>query len=428
MFCLKINLKSNPTPEKLFSEFGKLKRLCFNRFVDGLSFQDALLWFKDNVEYELDRSFLGWAMLDAKGMYDSHVALKTKTPVFGGKKNFKLMSEKKMTKDEWKKLRNSSILVVGSKCDYNGNRKVKLDVENNKLYFNVSRTEKYILELENFGEKRKKQLLQIQKLAEIGECPITYRIKRDSISISIDENIFKNHNQPIKQDRIAALDLNPNYIALVIKDVDKLVHQQIFDLRKLNKIGSTTKKHHELVEVSKSIAEICSHLQVEIIGVEQLEIKVKDHNKGKYFNKLINNTWNKKLLINNLCKRCNLLNIRLIEIAPEYSSFVGCLMNPNDIDSIAAAKEIERRTRLFTETFIKKTLPRNTKILFPEWNSSLMIRWKDDLDTDCSTWKQSYKWFKENPKHSYRVLLTDVKNPKLFRFKSRKSNIFLCFY
>ena len=81
MFCLKINLKSNPTPEKLFSEFGKLKRLCFNRFVDGLSFQDALLWFKDNVEYELDRSFLGWAMLDAKGMYDSHVALKTKTPV-----------------------------------------------------------------------------------------------------------------------------------------------------------------------------------------------------------------------------------------------------------------------------------------------------------------------------------------------------------
>ena len=137
-------------------------------------------------------------------------------------------------------------------------------------------------------------------------------------------------------------------------------------------------------------------------------------------------TWNKKLLINNLCKRCNLLNIKVLAIAPEYSSFVGCLMNPNDIDSIAAAKEIERRTRLFSNTFIKKTLPRNTKILFPQWDGSLMIRWKDDLDTNLTTWKQSYKWFKENPKHSYRILLTDVKNPKLFRFKSRKSNIFLC--
>ena len=428
MFCIKINLKSNSIPEKLFSEFGKLKRICFNRLVDGYSSQEALVWFKDNVEYQLDRSMLGSAMMDAKTMYSSHVALKTKTPVFGGKKNFKLMSEKKITKDEWKKLRNSSILLIGSKCDPHGNRKVKLDVENNKLIFKVSKSEHYILELENFGEKRKKQLLQIQKLADIGECPITYRIKRDSVSVSIDENIFKNHNSKIKQDRIASLDLNPNYIALVIKDIDKLIHQQIFDLRKLNKIGSTNKKHHELVEVSKSISEICKHFEVEILGVEQLEIKSKDHEKGKYFNKLINNTWNKKLLINNLQKRCNLLNIKVLSIAPEYSSFIGCLMNPEDIDSVAAAKEIERRTRLFVNTFIKKTLPRNTKILFPEWNGSLMIRWKDELDKNPTTWKQSYKWFKENPKHSYRVLLTDVKNPKLFRFKSRKSNIFLCFY
>ena len=117
MFCIKINLKSNPTPEKLFSEFGKLKRICFNRLADGYSSQEALVWFKDNVEHELDRSLLGSAMMDAKAMHSAHVALKTKTPVFGGKKNFKLMSEKKITKDEWKKLRNSSILLIGSKCD-----------------------------------------------------------------------------------------------------------------------------------------------------------------------------------------------------------------------------------------------------------------------------------------------------------------------
>ena len=427
MFSIKINLRSNPIPEKLFSEFGKLKRLSFNRFKDGLSFQETLLWFKENVDSDLDRSFLGWACLDAQSMFNSHIELKTPVPIFGGKHNFKQLIDKKISNEDWNKLRNASIFIVGSKCDPHGNRKCRLDIENNKLYFNVSRGEKYILELENFGLKRKSQLLKIQKLAELGECPITYRIKRDSVSVSINELYLKLGDMRVKSNRIASLDLNPNYIALVIKDENCEIHSQIFDLRKLNKFGSSDKRTHELLQVSKSIIDSCLHFQVEFLGVEKLEVKTKDHKKGKTFNRFVNNIWNRNLLITNLKKRCNVFNIKLIEIAAQYSSFIGCLTNPTEIDSIAAAMEIERRTRLFIKTFILKTLPRNTKILFPEWSNSLMIRWKDDLDHELSTWKQSYKWFKENPKHSYRILLTDVKNPRLFSFKSKRSNICLYF-
>jgi hypothetical protein len=95
MFSIKINLKSNPIPDKIYSEFGKLKRICFNRFKDGLTFQGTLLWFKDTIDYYLDRSFLGWAALDADAMFKSHKELETPTPVFGEKSNFKRLIEKK---------------------------------------------------------------------------------------------------------------------------------------------------------------------------------------------------------------------------------------------------------------------------------------------------------------------------------------------
>ena len=60
-----------------------------------------------------------------------------------------------------------------------------------------------------------------------------------------------------------------------------------------------------------------------MLGLEELNINSKDTTKGKHYNKLINNVWNRNKLINNIKKRCDIYSIRVVEMKPNYSSFVG---------------------------------------------------------------------------------------------------------
>ena len=82
------------------------------------------------------------------------------------------------------------------------------------------------------------------------------------------------------------------------------------------------------------------------IAIEKLSIKSKNHNKGKTFNRLVNNCWNRNILINNLKKWSAISGIEIYEIFCAYSSFVGQMFNPEEYDSIAAAIEINRRAQL----------------------------------------------------------------------------------
>ena len=230
------------------------------------------------------------------------------------------------------------------------------------------------------------------------------------------------------ENRILGIDLNPNYIGVSISDCStddqKIVHHQIFDLKRLNEC-STNKKKFEQIEIAKAIVELARHYQVSTVAVEKLEIEATDHAKGKSFNRLING-WDRSTILNNLRKRCGFLGIRFQETVAAYSSFVGCLRYPTEIDSVAASLEIARRAHLFSEIYLRKNLPQ-TKILFPVWKEGLMARWKEKLGSKPLTdWKAAFRWFKKNPKFSFRVLIGDA-NRQSFRSKSRKTNVFICF-
>ena len=45
--------------------------------------------------------------------------------------------------------------------------------------------------------------------------------------------------------------------------------------------------------------------------------------KGKKYNKVVNNLWCRDKLVQNLTKRCNIFNLQLIKVVPNYSSFIG---------------------------------------------------------------------------------------------------------
>jgi hypothetical protein len=80
-----------------------------------------------------------------------------------------------------------------------------------------------------------------------------------------------------------------------------------------------------------------------------LKINSDDKNKGKKFNKLVNNLWNRNALVNNLIKRCNIFNIKLLKVKPEYSSFIGNFLyrSLNLPDMVLASIELGRRAYEF---------------------------------------------------------------------------------
>lgn len=427
MHSLKLKLINLPDLENYFSEFGKLKRLCYNRLSEGKSWTETSQWIKKNITTDLDGCFIEFACSEANNTFLSQKELGIKKIIFGGKKNFKNLSEGKIAKEEWLQKRNPSLSTIGRAADLQGNRKFKLDIQNNKFFFCPNRNTSIPLEFVS-NKKTHDFLLKVEGLAKSGKMPITYRLTRTHIILSLDETRLVEPKFESIKDRILAIDLNPNYIGISISDFkngQKEVFSQVFDLRKLNKC-STDKKKYEQLQISNRIIKLCKHYRVETLGVEKLEVQSKDHAKGKKFNGLINQ-WDRNTLINNLRKHCGLEGIRFQEVAPQYSSFVGCLSYPDKIDSIAASLELARRCNLFQKVYKEKVLPKNTSIVFPEWNEYLMNRWKEDLGTKViSGWKYAYNWFKKNPKLCYRVLFSDNIR-EVFRFKSRKTNVFLCF-
>ena len=140
-----------------------------------------------------------------------------------------------------------------------------------------------------------------------------------------------------------------------------------------------------------------------VCGLEDLSIQSKEHDKGKKFNQLVNNKWNRNDFINYVTKRLRALNIRIKTIYPQYSSFVGNLLNQQYYDPVASSIEIGRRV-IPNEKFYPPKVDYNT----------LGILLADRVPLSLS-WKQFYAWCKQrNPKMRYRNSLPEGKSFQAF--------------
>lgn len=428
MITLKIKIQNEYDVESYISCYSKLKRISYNCLKDGKSLIETQKYIKSSIDHILDASFVEYASLDAQQIKKSSEKLDVFKIIFGGKSNFKKLNKKSITKDQWREFRNPYIYAIGRSNEKYGNRKFKIDFIKNKcFYFCPNKKTKIKLDV-NVSQNQTNLLNKIEEFSRNFKLAITYKLTRSHLLLTIDETIFSKQSYVPISDRILSIDLNPNSIGIVIsdfKDSQKVIFKQIFYLKKLNE-ESRNKKLYENFQIIKSIIKLCDCYKVESIGVEKLNIPPKDNKKGKKYNKTVNNDWIRTRFINNLKKHCNLNNVRIYEIIPNYSSFIGCINNQNEIDSIAAAIEIGRRTYLFSNVFTKNNLPRDTKIVFPEWNFDSTNPWKKELGKiKISSWKQFYSWFHKNPKLSYRTFLSE-ETSRFFRFLHRKSNVFLC--
>jgi predicted transposase len=402
-------------------QWNSVLRYSFNRFSEGKSLIEVWNLTKNlkNVDY-LDISWRRSAAQKAEEIWKS-----TKNPklIFGGKERFSKLKRKILTKEEFLESREMQIRMIGSKSDSCGNRKFKIDLKtltgycklNTKISFKLQKTSKRNFSLLN----------KALSLAKNNKIPITYSLNKNYLHVIFDESRLINQNNFIK-DRIMAIDLNPNYIGFSVIDGNRVLYKEVL---KINAC-SRNKKRFELSQIAKYLSQIAYHLKVELVGIEKLSIKRGDHKKGWIFNKIINNDWHRGYFKRLLTKNFNLNGIKFQFLQPQYSSFIGCLQNKNDIDSVAASLEINRRLLLFKKIYLDKAQDKQ-EIIFPKWNpSELPTRWKEMVSSNngISSWKDLFSLIKKS-KSSYRFLYDDfIKSHKVFRFKSDTSLIDKCSY
>jgi hypothetical protein len=441
---LKIKIETGSDFTSLLKEGNKIVRIAFNLCKKKkLSKKEIYHYIKNNYNYDdklVDCATLEHFIIEAIGIYKSSVELKREKTTFGTKKEWGRYHSKLITLDDFKNIKNTNpLLFVGRGTEIFGNRRFKLKIEDGVIIFKQAFRNHHILKLKTTNSRLKMlQKLQSLVLNKVTRTPITYRINNEYLWISFDEKVLKEYDHKPIENRIASLDLNPNYIALVIqdykKDKPKLIHKKIYNLSKLNNHPNNNKLKFETQEVSKSICETIKHYKCEILGLEKLRMQAKDHKNGRRFNNLVNGVWKLDSLVKNIQKRLNILGINHQEILPQYSTTVGCLLNPDEVDSVCSALEMNRRMYVFNNKFLKKNERfSSVDVMFPTLDyKTIKERWNSilgDYNPKNVGFVAIHKYLKKQKKLSkLRFLFKDYDFSlwSCFRHKSDKSLILSC--
>lgn len=440
MISIKCKIQNKIDISDYLRQYNCVLRFAYNRFKDDSSLslsqcENAVKSTMKNINL-IDSSLIKCAVGKAKAIPNDGI-------IFGTKRDFlKLKYKKKFSKEAWiSKRNNRPILLRGSSSDLNGNRKALLNIiDENSITLKLNIKTHIDIQLPRLSKNQKVLLHKLQTKCEVGEANFSLEVNNDYVCIIFDElsvkEQLKDITKPQRKNRILSFDMNPNSIGLTVSDWlseynQKIIHKEIIDLKQLNDTQSNKKIKYELLETSKYISKLAIHYGCDLVAFERLNIKSKDAGKGKKFNKLVNNVWIRNAFVNNLKKRCNLNNIKYLEITPHYSSFVGQLTNPAEYDSIGASIELSRRGFLVKNNTTGKLIPFES-LVYPTYGLvHLTTHWKEMLDgisneADADSWKKLYDMIKKS-KTSYRRLFIRDKSVSEFssRFSSVKSKVFL---
>ena len=157
------------------------------------------------------------------------------------------------------------------------------------------------------------------------------------------------------------------------------------------------------------------------------DLKFKTNGSYSKFNRLTRNQWCRDLLKNNINKRCNIYDINVINVKPEYSSFVGNFLFrhvTNMPDMVLASIEIGRRGYEYSSQYIDKTKDKKKNIVFPDISDFDDFYTKSLEEFSIKEKPDNllllYSYIK-NAKMTYRVPI----NNKLIGFRLRSLNRFV---
>ena len=443
MQVLKIKYKTDNLDliKDYMKQYSSCQHYVYNRIQEGLSQKQI----KQNI-----KSLNNINLLDSWFIQCSFYDIPNKDKViFGGKKNFFQRIKGKISKEEYKLKRLSSLYSIGEIVNKSvkANRKFHIEQDLENIIFKPNKQTKLQLNLIGVGN-RLNILKKLYLKQEQHQIKIAYKLDLEYIYICFEETDIVNIEYQVISNRVMSIDMNPNYIGWSIIDWKSesdfnIIKSDVISIKKLNDYDQSlkdkglsseskerkyisNKRNYETLQISKNLINKAIYYKCQIFSIEDLNIKSGDCNKGRKFNKLVNNNWCRNKLINNLVKRCNIFGIKLLQVKPEYSSFIGNFLfrTLNLPDPILASIEISRRGYEFYNQYITKVKEIKKNIIQPKidqfrnlWIKSLE---EFDLKDNWLDFKQLYLYFKKS-KLKYRLSIDN--NLQFSRAFSGKSQL-----
>ena len=423
-------------------QYSSAQHFVYNRIQDNKSQKDIKQQVKqlNNVNL-LDSWFVQCIFYDIP---------KKQKIIFGGKKNYFQRLKNNISKEQFKLKRLSPIYSIGEVVNKSvkGNRKFHIEQDLENILFKPNKLTKINLQLIGLN-KRKQILSKLYQKQERKEIKIAYKLDLEYIYIIFEETDIYNYETKFIKNRVLALDLNPNYIGWSIVDWKSeaefnVIKSGVYSIKKLNdkdfnlknkgynsdskeRKYISDKRNFETIQIVKNIVDKSIYYKCQIISIEDLNIKTSDKELGKRFNKLVNNSWCRNTFVNNLTKRCNIHNIKLLKVKSEYSSFIGNFLyrHLNLPDMVLASIEIGRRGYEFYNQYISKVKEIKKNIIRPNLSmfNKLYLKSLEEfkLQPIYKDLIELYNFFKKS-KLKYRLSIDDF-NLQFSRFTSSKSYI-----
>ena len=398
-------------------------RMAYNRLQEGCSENEARK--KLQAVYGSSSWLASSAAKEAHGLLNANGSKKV---LFGGVWNLKQYLKGLITKEQFKEKRLRPLCSIGE-SNYYGNRLFSFDFANNVVSYKPSRGVRTEIKFCPVKKKLAIELAKVQELASQKKMPVTVKFTGKHLYLTYDESLIYNEAyKDLKYNRVLGIDMNPNYVGVSVIEFDKhdefkVLHKEVFDLTRLTKPSGESTQHnkskyltnklkHETLAIAHKINKLVDYWKCSKLAIEDLSIKSANQNKGKVFNRLCNNKWERQIFVNKLKMLAGIHKYELVEVNPAYSSIVGNFTygSPNTPDMVASAIEIARRAyRKFEKGWF-----------YPRYHvETPNEQWKQTLD-GVKTWKDLFRKVKEAGL-KYRFLLSDyIGNAVLSNFYKQR--------
>ena len=415
------------------------------------------LRFKDTSERDTEHQLKTLNNIDLIGSFLKRCAVKQATQllenksdkpmIFGGKKNFLQRCQGKISKEEFKQKRLSKLYIIGEGSRY-ANRFIRINSDLRSFTFKPNKHSNIQLTINGRYKRYKSILQQLYILQEDKQIPLTYQLDDEYIYLTYDESVVYKPCYKSIENRVFAIDLNPNYVGWSVVDWKSsseftVISSGVISTKDINDFDNKlkglpsidSKKHYinnkrkyEVYEINKYLVQIATYYRCELFITEDLSIESSDKGLGKRFNKLVNNQWNRSKMVDNIKKRCNIAGISFLSVQANYSSFIGNFLY-RDLelpDMVLASIELGRRGYEFNLQYIKKVKEKVKNIIFP-LISDFSDRYVKSLEEfkisgEISSLKDIYYKLK-NAKSRYRVSLDELKHLKFCSCFSEQSKV-----
>ncbi|MEE8565569.1 MAG: hypothetical protein V3S79_04180, partial [Candidatus Thermoplasmatota archaeon] len=317
MITYKYKIQNDIDIVEWLKPFNNVVRYAYNRFIEDpdISIDSVVRLVQNNMNHIeiLDFSLLRYAVLKASSLKGRDNVIFGSRKLFKAIKFFHKKKNPKLSLEELKlrfhnKRYNKPLFLRGCCKDFNGNRKAKFDIiDNNSIILKFNRNNHITIKLPILNKKHKKNLFYLQDLCDKNKGCFSIEVNNEYVYIIFDEKYINSEKRHISiNNRILSLDLNPNYIGLSIcdwhsGDSKKVIYKEIIDIFKINILKQNKykrcKRNYETSEINRHIIDLAKYYKCELISFEKLDIKAKDHHRGKRYNKLVNNCWNRTKLL-----------------------------------------------------------------------------------------------------------------------------------